>query len=257
MADRVATGIAGLDEMLYGGFIPGSSVLVGGAPGTGKTTLALQFLVHGATLGEAGLWISFEEFPQSIFRDAESLGWDLHKLERAGLLRMSFTSPEVFLKSLETPDSPLMQMLLDANIRRVALDSITHFTRLSAEPHELRHLYTAAVNGLKREGVTAMLLSEESRSSALQAQRGRAPYIVDTIILLRYVEIESAMQHALLVLKMRGSNHAKEIRRYEIRRGGIVVGGAFENREGILSGTPHRSPQPSASSAQPPAQRRG
>jgi circadian clock protein KaiC len=241
MTERVATGIAGLDEMLYGGFLPGSSVLVGGAPGTGKTTLALQFLHHGAQLGEPGLWISFEEFPQSIFRDAESLGWDLGKLEHSGRLRMMFTSPEVFLKSLQTPDSPLMQMMMEGGIRRVALDSVTHFTRLTADPNELRHLYTAVVNGLKREGVTSVLLSEESRAIALQAQRGRVPYIVDTIILLRYVEIESAMQRAILVVKMRGSNHAKEIRRYEIHKGGIVVDGAFQDQEGILSGSPHRT----------------
>ncbi len=242
MAERVTTGIAGLDEMLQGGFIPGSSVLIGGAPGTGKTTLALQFLYHGAQQGEAGLWISFEEFPQSIFRDAQSLGWDLHDLERRGLLHMMFTSPEVFLKSLETPDSPLLQTMMDADIRRVALDSITHFTRLTDDPHELRQIYAEVVNGLKREGVTSVLLSEESRTGLGQTQRGRILYIVDTIILLRYVEIESAMQRAIVVLKMRGSNHAKEIRRYDIRTGGIVVDGAFENQEGILSGIPHRIP---------------
>jgi circadian clock protein KaiC len=243
--------------MLYGGFIPGSSVLIGGAPGTGKTTLALQFLHHGAQQGEPGLWISFEEFPQSIFRDATALGWDLGQLERAGMLRMQFTSPEVFLRSLETPDSPLMRTIMDANIQRIALDSVTHFTRMTADPYELRHIYTAIVNGLKREGVTSVLLSEESRSNALQAARGRVPYIVDTIILLRYVEIESAMQRAILVLKMRGSNHTKEIRRYEIRKGGIVVLDAFADQQGILSGAPHRSVQPSALSSQLSQQKRG
>jgi len=242
MTERVTTGIPGLDDMLSGGFLPGSCVLVRGAPGTGKTTLALQFLYHGAThLHEPGLWVSFEEFPQSIFRDAESLGWDLHALERAGLLHMMFTSPEVFLKSLETPASPLMQLMLDAGIRRMALDSMTHFTRLTADPFELRRIYATVVNGLKREGVTALLLGEESRADARRTERGRVSYIVDAILLLRHVEIESTMQLALLVLKTRGSNHAKEIRRYEIRRGGIVVGEAFAGREGILSGSPRKA----------------
>ncbi|MCK4315446.1 MAG: hypothetical protein KAX24_06720, partial [Anaerolineae bacterium] len=73
MADkRVPTGIKGLDEMLDGGLLPGSMVLVRGAPGTGKTSLALQFLIHGAAKhNEPGLLISFEEFPSSLYRDAE------------------------------------------------------------------------------------------------------------------------------------------------------------------------------------------
>lgn len=74
-----------------------------------------------------------------------------------------------------------------------------------------------------------------------RAFKGGISFIVDVIIMMRYVEIESAMQRAIMVLKMRGSNHAKEIRRYEIRTGGLEVLDVFEGREGLLSGSPHRS----------------
>ena len=95
---RVTTGIKGLDEMLGGGFLPGSGVLVRGAPGIGKTSLALPFLIHGATKhNEPGLLITFEEFPSSFYRDAEALGWDLRGIEADGKLHLMFTSPEVFL----------------------------------------------------------------------------------------------------------------------------------------------------------------
>ena len=78
MGDRTSTGIMGLDEMLRGGLPSGSTVLIQGAPGVGKTTFGLQFLYHGATkANEAGLLVTFEEFPESIYRDALNLGWDL------------------------------------------------------------------------------------------------------------------------------------------------------------------------------------
>src|SRR4030067_1129310 len=125
---RVPTGIKGLDEMLAGGFLAGSAVLVRGAPGTGKTLLALQYLVHGATqCDEAGLLVSFEEFPHSLHRDAQALGWDLPGLEQQGKLHMLFTSPKVLLTSLQTPTSLLNRLLLEKDIRRAVVDSVSHF----------------------------------------------------------------------------------------------------------------------------------
>ena len=238
---RVATGVAGLDEMLSGGLVPGSTVLVRGAPGCGKTSLGLQFLVHGARNNDPGLFISFEEFPASIHRDAESLGWNLAELEEAGQLHLMFTTPQILLDSLASPQSALSRLMLDGGIQRVVLDSITHFARLTEDPVKLRAIYNTIVNGLKREGVTSLLLGEESRTPDPRQERGKLSYVVDGIIMLRYVEVESAMQRAIVVLKMRGSDHAKEIRRAEIRKGGMVVTDVFEGRENILSGISHRS----------------
>ena len=238
---RVATGVTGLDEMLSGGLVPGSSVLVRGAPGCGKTSLGLQFLVYGARNNDPGLFISFEEFPASIHRDAESLGWNLAELEEAGQLHLMFTTPQVLLDSLASPQSALARLMMDGGIQRVVLDSITHFSRLTDDPVKLRAIYNTVVNGLKREGVTSLLLGEESRAPDSRQERGKLSYVVDGIIMLRYVEVESAMQRAIVVLKMRGSDHAKEIRRAEIRKGGMVVTDVFEGRENILSGISHRT----------------
>jgi circadian clock protein KaiC len=238
----MTSGIKGFDEMIGGGFWPGSVVLVRGAPGTGKTLMGLQFLVHGAMKhNEPGLLISFEEFPDSLYRDAEALGWNLKELESSGKLYQMFTSPKVFLASLQSPEAHLNQLILDANIRRLVLDSITHFDRLTDDVQELRRIYASVANGLRREGVTAMLLGEEGRAEYRRADKGGLSFIVDTIVLLRYVEIESAMQRAIVVLKMRGSDHAKEIRRYDIGPGGLTVLDVFEGREGLLSGIPYRA----------------
>lgn len=238
---RVPTGITGLDEMLSGGLLKGATALVRGAPGTGKTLLSLQFLVHGATrCDEAGLLISFEEFPLSLHRDARSLGWDLGKLEKRGKLHLLFTSPQVLLDNLTNPTSPLSRLLLKTDIQRVVVDSVSHLRKLTDDPLELRKTYNVLINALKREGMTSILIGEESRADYVRVERGRLSYVADVIILLRYIEIDSTIQRGILVLKMRGSDHVKEIRCYEIERGGIRIVGVFEGREAILSGTPHR-----------------
>ncbi len=239
MRKRVKTGIVGLDEMLSGGLLEGSTTLVRGAPGTGKTTLGIQFLYSGIVdESERGLLISFEEFPSSLHRDALSFGWDLRQLEKEKKLRIIFTSPRIFLSSLQSPESPLNRTIQEWNVRRMVLDSISHFTHLTRDPRGLRELCSNVINGLKREGVTTILTGEDSGTGASIEERGRISFIVDNIILMRYVEIDSTMQRAILVLKTRGSDHAKEIRRFELGKGGIIVGNRFEGREALLSGSP-------------------
>src|SRR5512137_52147 len=119
---RVESGITGLDKMLSGGFVSGTANLVRGAAGTGKTVLAMQYLLHGVERGEPSLLISFEEFPQSLQNDAQGLGWDLHAWQEQGLLHLYFTSPQVLLKSLEAPAGPLSDLFIEKKIRRVVLD---------------------------------------------------------------------------------------------------------------------------------------
>jgi len=238
---RIKTGVAGLDTMLNGGFVHESAILLRGAPGTGKTTLAFQFLIEGARSGEPGLFISFEEFPQSLYRDAASLGWNLADYEKNGSLQMMFTSPQVLLASLSTPDSPLMRTLTNGTISRVVVDSLTHFTRISSDTYELRNIYNTVINAFRREGVTVLFLGEEMRSDFTADEKGRLSFVVDCIVMLRYLEIDSAIQRAIVVLKMRSSDHDKAIHSYVIGRGGIVVGDAFEGRTGLLSALTNQS----------------
>lgn len=238
---RLSFGAADLDQMVGGGLLAGSASLISGAPGVGKTTLGLQFLIAGIKAGQPGLMVSFEEFPASLIRDALQLGWDLKSLEKDGLLKIIFTSPEIFLGSLKSPDSPLAPMLNTLAPERIVIDSAAHFQRLTSDPLELREIYNTLVNALKREGMTSLLLDEAV--NVLEVQRGRMaslPFLVDTVMLLRYVEIDSSMQRAIAVMKMRGSMHQKEIRRFEIQKGGLKIKEPFTGREGLLSGATHR-----------------
>jgi circadian clock protein KaiC len=243
MADleRVSSGIPNLDEMLGGGFIPESAILLRGAPGTGKTTFGLQYLLEGLRKGEPGLFISFEEFPQSVYRDAASLGWDLPALEKQGKLHILFTSPNVLRQSLATPDSNIVRTIQQHDIRRIVVDSLTHFTQTISNDQELRGVYHQVISALRREGVTALHLGEEMRSDYTSRERGRLSFIVDTLVMLRYLEIDSAIQRAIVVLKMRSSAHDTSIHGFTIAQGGITVGKRLEGKSGLLSGLTQRS----------------
>lgn len=238
---RLSSGEPTFDAMMGGGFVEGSATLVSGAPGVGKTTLGIQFLCAGAAIGEPGVLVTFEEFPTSLIRDAKQLGWDLQKLQADGLIRLIFTSPQVFLSSLQSPDSPLAETIRTMGPKRAVIDSATHFKRATEDPVQLRDLYNTLVNGLKREGITTLLLDEDANiSKPKDGKMPSLPFIVDSVLLMRYVEVDSSMQRALTILKMRGSQHTKDIRAYEIGVGGIKLKAPFKDIQGILSGFTHR-----------------
>jgi circadian clock protein KaiC len=239
--DRVKTDIKGLDEMLKGGFLPQTANLVEGPPGTGKSTLGMQFIYNGIRYhNEPGLIVTFEEFPQQYYRDAEGFGWDFRQLEREGKLRVIMTSPEVSRADLESVGGTLETLAREMGARRVLVDSISHFDQLTDDPVELRSVVYGFINALKREGLTSVLTRESPVLLGGDEGDDAIAFVVDTYILLRYVELESAIRRALLVLKLRGSDHAKDIRQYEITGQGIEIMSKFEGQEGIMSGSPRR-----------------
>ena len=239
--DRVKTGVTGLDEMLGGGFLRNSANLVEGAPGTGKTTLGMHFIYKGIQAGEPGLIITFEEFPQQYYHDAAAFGWDFVDLERKGLLKVMMTSPETSRLDIERVDGIIETYVNEIGARRVVIDSISHFTRLTQDPVELRSIEFGFINALKRQQLTSILTRESPvLLGKITAKDSQISFVVDSYTMLRYVEIDSAIRKALMVLKMRGSNHAKDIRQYEITKKGFEVQAKFEGREGILSGSPRR-----------------
>ncbi len=243
--ERVKTGIKGYDEMLGGGFLCQTANLIEGAPGTGKTTLGMQFIYNGITqFNEPGLILTFEEFPQQYYRDSANFGWDFRALEQAGKLRILLISPEVSVRDLAQVGGVIERAAVELGARRVLVDSLSHFERVVDDPIELRQLVYGFINGLKREGLTSIITREsEALFGEGLAGDGNVAFVVDSYTLLRYVEIESAVRKALLVLKLRGSDHAKDIRQFEITAHGLEVQAKFEGHEGIMSGSPHRMAQ--------------
>lgn len=242
---RAKTGILGLDEMLNGGFLPNSANLIEGAPGTGKTTIAMQFIYNGITeFNENGLIISFEEFPTQYYHDAMEFGWDLKALEKENKLKVIFSTPETILNEITAADGNLIKIIEEYNIKRVVIDSVTHFDTITQNVSELREIERMIVNGFKRESATTILLREnDCILGQISATNSKIPFVVDTYIFLRYVEIDSEIQKALTIFKMRGSNHQKDIRKYHCTSKGIEVESKFIGREGIMSGSSRATPQ--------------
>ncbi len=242
MLSRSHFGIDKMDQMLGGGFISGSSNLVEGAPGTGKTTFGLQFIVNGIQkFKEPGLIITFEEFPSQYYRDANNFGWDLKKFEDEGLLKIVFTNPETALEEIEEIGGKLETLIDEMGIKRCLIDSLTHFEYAVEDEDELREVEFDFITSLKRENLTSILLRENDNLLGQTDSISQAPFLADSYLILRYVEIDSAVSKALLVLKMRGSRHAKDIRRFEITRNGCEVSDKFLGQEGILSGIPKKT----------------
>ncbi len=241
--DKIKTGIVGLDKMFLGEMYRTSSTLIEGAPGTGKTTLGMQFIHSGITeYNEKGLYITFEYFPEFLYRDALSFSWDFKKLEKEGKIIVWLTSPDVLLSDLQDEKSKLSQIICEMDIKRVVIDTISQFQRNISNCQELRNIFNILINALKREGLTSFLLSETvtiSGPSLIEEPCG-ASFIADNIVLLRFLEIESEMQKSIMILKARGCNHIKEIRKLEITDKGIIVKEKFSNREGILTGSPRK-----------------
>ena len=239
--ERVKTNVKGLDDMLNGGFLPQSANLIEGPPGTGKTTLGMQFIYNGIQYhDEPGLILTFEEFPQQYYRDAESFGWDFRRLESEGKLKVIMTSPGVSRSEAESVGGRIETLAREMGARRILVDSISHFDQMAEDALELRSVVFGFINALKREGLTSVLTRESPVLLGGEEEKHSIAYVVDSYIMLRYVEIESAIRKALLVLKLRGSDHAKDIRQFQITDHGIEIMSRFEGQEGIMSGSPRR-----------------
>ncbi len=219
---RVPTGIPGLDDLIYGGFLEGDAVLVAGAPGTGKSTLGMQFIYEGIMrYDEPGFFITFEEFPQQIYRDAMNFGWDFRALEEADKLKVLFTSPDLMYQDIKRHEGIFPEMIREIGAKRVVVDSITHFQRLATNPGELREIIYSLINALKREGLTPMLLRELVEGEVLGTVSEE--YTADAVLHLTMDRIGAQRMRFMEVLKSRGSRHVPAKSLFFIEDGGLQV----------------------------------
>lgn len=242
-ARRLSTGVKGLDDMLGGGVFEGNATLVAGAPGTGKTTLGLHFLAAGVAAGERCVFVTFEYLPQQIYRDAARRGWDLQGWEEKGLVRLVCSTPDVLLTETQPGKTLLDEVIADVGAKRLVIDSMTHFEFLGRGPDRLREDLAGLMNHLRLLDVTTIVTHEipDIIGPAVRVSDYGLEFLVDAVILLRYVELEGELQKAINVLKFRGGGHDRHYRRLMLGDRGMAVESQFSGVENISGGSARRA----------------
>jgi circadian clock protein KaiC len=236
-AERVPTGVAGLDEMLDGGLPRASAVVVQGGTGTGKTLLGLRFLVEGAQRGEPGIHFSMEETTEQLRGIARGLGWDLRSLEQRGLLTLRYVSPIEL--STDRFLHRARQDLERVGARRAVLDSLTSLGLSVSAGRRFNELVYAIAKHARALGVTLVMNQEiaDLLGSAQLSGHG-VSFAADSVILLKYVEREGRLERGIAVLKARGVRHATDVRTLTVGATGLDVGPAYHGLRGVLTGLP-------------------
>ncbi len=221
---RMPTGIPGLDQLFEGGIIRGNSLLLEGAPGSGKTTFGVRMIAEGVRrYDEPGLIISFEEFPRQIYEEARAHGIDLEALEATGKLRVVWTPPQRILDSFNGRSDLVDSLIKEMGVRRVLIDSVTHFRRVSSDEAALREVLANVLNYLKINGVNSILVKELER----QDERDIAfeEYLVDASMRVHNAPRTKGGENIRLVeiRKTRGQSHTSGRHPFTLSSEGLQV----------------------------------
>jgi len=232
-----------LDRMMAGGIPEGDSLLVAGPSGAGKSVLATQFVAAGLRAQEPAVMALFEERPRGYTDRADSLGLKLKAAERKGLLEI------LYLRPLDLSVDQITQEILDAVARvgakRLVIDSLVGFEMALApgfrdDFRESLYRMIVAVTGA---GVTVVTTVEvEDRFTEINLSHYTVSFLTDDIIRMRYVEIDGQLRKVVVVIKMRGGNHSKDIREYIVTEKGVmVIRPRSTEYHGLITGIPTRT----------------
>lgn len=231
---KVPTGISGLDEMLQGGFPRKRIVLVRGGPGSGKTTLCVQFITEGATNNEPGIYVSLEE-PIDLIRDNMKLfGWNLKEQEEKGLIHLIDAS-ELLSKGLDFQGRDHQSKLIMTGLtdiiertvnhykaKRLAIDPITSAVIQKRYPTDKRFEILELMRTLRKLECTSLISSEFSSSEGTNDFYVEE-YLADGVVILSKTLQNYKVIKTARIEKMRGVNHDDDPRRYEITNNGILI----------------------------------
>ena len=223
--EKVRSGIPGLDDLIEGGFYPKSTVVLLGSSGTGKSTFAVQFLTEGIEQGEQALYVTLEEPPEQIMREAALMGFDMRKYYEKSLFFIHLKGKN-FKKMIEEQLPQLVKARADYNIpTRVVIDPMTPVIWATGDKLEQRELIGKLFYTLKELGVVLCTVEEHSRPGETIGEDVLLPiYLSDGAIQLEYYPIGGAFNRTLKILKMRGVHHGEGVYPYLFARGiGIVV----------------------------------
>lgn len=230
--ERVSTGIERLDGMLGGlGAYRGSSVLVSGAAGTGKSTMVAQFCDAACARGERALYLAFEESAPQIIRNMASVGLDLDRWVRAGLLRFHCVRPSVL--GMEAHLAAIQSLVTEHTPSIVVMDPISDL--LGTDRGEGTAMLTREIDYLKGQGITAVFASVQG--DGLLGSDQHIASLIDTWLLLKAVEGNGERNRALCILKSRGMAHSNQVREFLITDHGIELADVYVGPQHVLTGS--------------------
>ena len=233
--ERIATGIPRLDAMLGGrGFFRGSSILLTGTPGTGKTIISANFAQAAARRGERVLFFSFEESPNQIIRNMHSIGLRLEPLVRSGLVRFHSARPSLY--GLEMHLATMFKEIAAFRPAVVIMDPITSLMD-AGTPSEGKAMVTRLIDYLKAGQVTSLFTSLTQGGHLPQQSEGAMSSLMDSWLLLQDFEGNGERNRVLYVLKARGMAHSNQIREFLISTKGIDLVDAYIGPSGVLTGS--------------------
>ena len=217
--ERIPIGVKGVDKLTKGGFVKGSANIVTGNSGTGKSIFLLQFCWEGLQNKENVLYITLEEMPNELKRDALQFGWDFSKYEKAGTFRIEYFDPF----ELADMQARLQDLVTVNNFTRVAIDSSSLIAMYEKDEYKGRKKMFKLVEALKKAGTTTLMSSEVQEDSKAISRFGYEEFVVDGVIVLQYVGAGEGVFRNLTIRKMRLTNHDHGTYPMEITGKGIVV----------------------------------
>lgn len=233
--ERVATGIAGLDKMLGGeGYFRGSTILVSGSSGTGKTSFAAHFVNAACQRGEHCIYFTFEESASQILRNMRSIGIDLRPWMSGNLLQINAIRPTMY--NLEIHLAMMQKLIQDFQPETIVVDPVTSFD-LIGNTTDISLLFTRLIDFCKMRGITTLVTSIITSSPGSVIKETNLSSLVDTWISLQDIEVGGERNRVLYVLKSRGMKHSKQITEFEFSSDGIHLIDAYADSEGMLTGS--------------------
>jgi circadian clock protein KaiC len=268
-ARRSVIGVEPLDTLIGGGIFDGSTTMVVGVSGSGKTVLSVQLLLEGVQKqSKSGLLVSLDEHPAQILRNAETLGLNLREYVDAGTVRVLYESPQEL--DIDGHFDRVIRTIEESNIERLVIDGMTSYSSALGSMQLYRDFFHALVNYSKDNLMTTFFNYENPELFGLThfMPDFGVSSIVDNIILMNFVELGNTLHRAITVAKARGSNHQFVTREFTIGPGGLSLLPVdeskalpllpFQSYYGLLSRAPTRlspnlprGPQANASSAAP------